>query len=665
MTWPGFSSVTAAWLFLLLIPLIIFYFLKLRRPQMELSSLVLWQQVINDQRVNSPFQKFRRNLLLLLQILWLACMAIAAMQPFWPSGADRSQAIPVLIDCSASMGAVDRQGGTTRLDAAKQEVEKLISGLLPAQRLSLIAVDRTARRITDFTDNQRVLREALAGLQVEASPSQLEDGLRMAGAMAKTATVSQVLLYTDGNVPSLVEYELPFRMNMQQVSAAGENLGITELNGRRLADGWEVFARLEGTAGMAGLVEVDLLANGTLLQTESVSVEASDSSDASSGSTKNAAADGAGGNTPTSRSAASGTAASSSSSLLKPARVTFRLETLEATSLELRIRPDRFDSLELDNTAFLELPAVRPLVVYCPVEMGLFREALAALPGLDVFPKAEAPDPQFVDLRFADDEHTSGPPAKLLLSNGAVPADLEPLIERKEQLTEVIDWQRTNPLLRHVQLLDVQLGEEYSWKAGIGERDLEAAGFEILAQSVQGPVIVQRAAPGQLEQYLLFHVSRSSLPYRLAFPILVANAVEQARDRAGLSEARSLPTGVLPPLLTSAEQTVVITPPQGSAQTVKSSALGQLTGIAAPQPGRYLFEAEGKTIAARGVSLLAPTETTLRRVRELAFPETTVATSSSPVAVDRPLWYWFAVLGLLFLLGEWWWFQKRPSGVPE
>ena len=64
-----FVNLYGAWFFLALIPLIILYFLKLRRPKLEVPSLVLWQSVVNDQRVNSPFQKFRRNLLLLLQII--------------------------------------------------------------------------------------------------------------------------------------------------------------------------------------------------------------------------------------------------------------------------------------------------------------------------------------------------------------------------------------------------------------------------------------------------------------------------------------------------------------------------------------------------------------------------------------------------------------------
>ena len=94
MSWPVFSALINAWWFLLLVPLIIFYFLKLRRPRFEIPSLALWRQVISDQRVNSPFQKFKRNLLLLLQILLLCSLIMGAMQPYLSTGAERAQFLP-------------------------------------------------------------------------------------------------------------------------------------------------------------------------------------------------------------------------------------------------------------------------------------------------------------------------------------------------------------------------------------------------------------------------------------------------------------------------------------------------------------------------------------------------------------------------------------------
>ena len=61
MSFFGFYALSGAWLFALLAPLVAFYFLKLKRPKLEIPSLVLWRQALTDQRVNSPFQRFKRN----------------------------------------------------------------------------------------------------------------------------------------------------------------------------------------------------------------------------------------------------------------------------------------------------------------------------------------------------------------------------------------------------------------------------------------------------------------------------------------------------------------------------------------------------------------------------------------------------------------------------
>src|SRR5882724_10037578 len=106
---PTFSSLAGAWLFALLVPLIVFYFLKLKRPRLEIPSLVLWRQVLSDQRVNSPFQRFKRHILLFLQILLLCLLALAAMQPFLRRNRAGGDRLAVLIDTSASMAALDRE----------------------------------------------------------------------------------------------------------------------------------------------------------------------------------------------------------------------------------------------------------------------------------------------------------------------------------------------------------------------------------------------------------------------------------------------------------------------------------------------------------------------------------------------------------------------------
>lgn len=621
MNWPGFSALIHAWWFLLLIPLIVFYFLKLRRPRMEIPSLALWRQVISDQRVNSPFQKFKRNLLLLFQILLLCALILGAMQPYLSSGAQRVQNLPVLIDTSASMGALDGPGGKSRLDEAKERVGKLIDDMLPDQQLCLISVNSAARRLTDFTNNKRLLRESLAQLEVSHVPSRLEEGFRLAQALSRAFPIESVMLLSDGNVPQDVEFELPFKLNFQRLKVGGPNIGITDFNARRSRSGWDVFARIEGSKEAKTLAEYEFKQNGQLLKSDSVSIDGTNAE-----------------------------------------RLVFKVSTDIAVSLELRLKPDGFDSLDSDNVAYLDLPKPRPLAVYCPTDMASVRSALSIIPDIDLFPGTES-TPSAVDLKFSEGPLASGPEARMNVKVGFVPDELTSLIEIESGLAEIVDWNRTAPLLQHVQLLDVQIADQPKLAKGISERDFEMAGYEILAQSRSGPLILERSSDSRLDIQFLFHPDRSSLVFRVGFPILIQNITQMALTKASLADARAIPAGTLPPRRMEPETEFHVTGPHGFTDSGKSDKDGFLMGLGAPYVGTY--EVTGGAEPQRiGISLIASRESSMESVEKLNFPEVTVSATETVVKTDEPLWGWFAFAGLGLLIVEWWYFQKKPAGIP-
>jgi hypothetical protein len=62
----------AAFLLAALLPIIVlFYLLRLRRTEQVVSSVYLWRKMVRDVEANAPWQRLRRNLLLLLQLLFL------------------------------------------------------------------------------------------------------------------------------------------------------------------------------------------------------------------------------------------------------------------------------------------------------------------------------------------------------------------------------------------------------------------------------------------------------------------------------------------------------------------------------------------------------------------------------------------------------------------
>jgi Ca-activated chloride channel homolog len=626
MNWLGFFSLTNAWLALLLVPLVLVYFLKLRRTRQQISSLALWYQVINDQRVNSPFQRFKRNLLLLLQILVLTCLVLAAMQPFLPRSSVRAQYQPVLIDCSASMGSLDAPGGERRLDAAKKQVLTLIDNLLPDQRVSLVAFGATARRLTDFTDNKAILRDALARLDVVPVPSQTVDALRMTQALAHTVPIERVLMVTDGNVPSDADFELPFELVYEQIPAGGPNMGITAFNARRSGlDQWEIFVGVEGSATASqSSGKLELLRDGVSVGSEPV--------------------------------------------LLVPGRtkrVVFRVDSATTASLEARLTPDGFDSLDSDNTAYLQLPKSRPLTVFVPSTLVSFRRAFRVQKGIELADEGAASAGASFDVVVSDRPEDLKLDASAALFVGFVPKEIAGLVSLAKGSIDVIDWERSSPLLAHVTLSEVTGVEHPQVAANVRDGDFEKLGYAVLASGRTGPLLLERRVGARLEYYLLFHVDHSTLPYRVGFPILATNLLEIGRLQAGLAEVRGSRTGVLPPLQLKPKTAYRVTGPQGSAVDVTANESGLLNGVSALAIGQYRVT-EGSTEAARvGVSLLDSLETSLTAVKQLRFRENQeVAATNARIDADRPLWPAFALVGLGVLLVEWWYFQRRPGGWP-
>jgi hypothetical protein len=204
--------------------LIILYFLKLRRRDMEVSSTLLWKKAIQDLQANAPFQKLRNNILLILQLLALIAALFAIAQPeLRHRGVSTARRI-ILIDRSASMNATDgdakpaepaspapvaggdapaagsgtdasdpKSNRTTRLEAAKKQALELVASLREptlfddkAEEAMVIAFDSSAAVVQSFTPNKAMLKEAIEGIQPTDAPSSLERAYDLARAYTGT-----------------------------------------------------------------------------------------------------------------------------------------------------------------------------------------------------------------------------------------------------------------------------------------------------------------------------------------------------------------------------------------------------------------------------------------------------------------------------------------------
>ena len=103
-------------------PIILLYMLRLRRQEMRVSSTLLWQKLLRDREANAPWQRLRRNLLLILQLLILAFLVLALARPFIPVSTVVSGNVVVLLDASASMQATDVE--PNRFAAAQADLNR-------------------------------------------------------------------------------------------------------------------------------------------------------------------------------------------------------------------------------------------------------------------------------------------------------------------------------------------------------------------------------------------------------------------------------------------------------------------------------------------------------------------------------------------------------------
>jgi hypothetical protein len=218
---PWLAAIAAA----IAIPsLIILYFLKLRRRDLEVSTTLLWKKAVQDLQANAPFQRLRRNILLFLQLLVLAAVLFALAQPMIKGQALSGERFVILIDRSASMSSEDVEGPggaaapkVSRLDEAKRQAIALVDSLKEGDALfgqsrgdqaKVIVFDNTAESLQTFTNDKRKLKDVIESIQPTDKVSSIADeqrsgiveAVRLALADLPRRKVSDAVTDPDGNV---------------------------------------------------------------------------------------------------------------------------------------------------------------------------------------------------------------------------------------------------------------------------------------------------------------------------------------------------------------------------------------------------------------------------------------------------------------------------------
>lgn len=217
--------------------LTLLYILKLRRRRFEVPFAPLWGRVLVEKQTSALWRKLRRILSLLIAIAIAALMVLAAGDPRRLYQGEDGRTIVLLLDSSASMRATD--GQRARIDRAKEEAKKITSDLGRDDVAMVVRFDSQVVPLSPFTQDDRLLAKAIDELRPVDTGAEPLRALSFAADALRGKPNPVVVVISDGAFgPPIVATDLPAlggaKVHYLQVGEAGENVGITAFNARRL-----------------------------------------------------------------------------------------------------------------------------------------------------------------------------------------------------------------------------------------------------------------------------------------------------------------------------------------------------------------------------------------------------------------------------------------------
>lgn len=629
------------------VPLLLaLYFLKLKRREMQVSSTLLWKRAVQDLQVNAPFQRLRRNLLLLLQLLALAAILFALAGPVLALRRGPGRRYVLLIDRSASMNATDVE--SSRLDEARRQAKVFVDSMRSGSALSLrsesdvamvIAFDKRAKVMCNFTADKRQLAAALEAIEPSDGVSRLAEAVTAARAFAETAGTdsrAQLVLFSDGRIEdldavALADDELVFH----RIGASQENVAITAMKARRSYERPEevdVFASLAnyGPEGIA--CDVQLAVDGDVRAVRSVAVPRSqlDSDDGRP----------------------------------RPGQAAVHFSLSHRDEGVLEVRQLQADALASDDTAWSVLEPPRRLSVLLVTEGNpVLESALRACPisrldpctpaGFDdMDPAAFLVRPAY-DVIVLDNHVPAHLPRSRYLVFGPPPDGIDVNVPGRVEDQVIVDWRSQHPVLQYVNLTNLFVAKAHQMEL--------PRSATVLAEFNGSPAIALLRREGV--PYLLagFNILESNWPFEPSFVLFCFNALNYLGSQAAGGETHELAVGEPIAIEGIADNAVVtITRPDASRVELKPAPGGTVRFPGTHRAGVYAAAVPGRPQRYYAVNLLDGDESRIEPEDSIEFATVTVAAEEQAIQrANVPLWpaLVLAALGLVCL--EWLAYNSR------
>jgi Ca-activated chloride channel family protein len=639
--------------------LLLLYFLKLRRRELPVSSTLLWRKSVQDLQVNAPFQRLRRNLLLILQMLLLLLLALALSRPVVNYTPPPGGLAVILIDRSASMSAFD--GKIMRLDQAKKAAGELIDAMPRGGRAMIIAFDDSAQTVQPFTTDTNALHAAVDAITPTDRPTRLKLAYEMADANMTVALADQnfqqtakpdVYLISDGRALDADNVSLQTPVKFEQIGSPDTpNIAIVTLTAKRNYQHptqVQVFARLANFGpNPVSEVGVQLSVDG---QVRSAGVASLLPDRYTEEQRRDAIKDG----------------------FVPRDSIEFPdMDITAAAVIKVEQTATEHDALPADDVAYAVVPPAKQLNVLVVGNGNYFLDKALSVLALKKPDALSPPDyerklPTDYDVIIFDRYSPKKlPPLGGFIYLGAVPPNLTlkavmapdgtPAMNSDVPVT-VLDWKHDHPILRDLILSKIVANGQIKL--------LPTLDSEVLIDGSGGPLLILHHEGRGTHLVLAFDPLQSNWPLRASFPVFLQNAMEYLALGSDMNVRQSYQPGQavrIPRVdlqkMDSIPARVRVVGPFGST-AVDVPPTGDFALPAMDRVGLYTTEPPIPGFEQIAVNLLDANESNLIPASTAPGGGTTPAIAAGS-KTRLELWWWIVVAAIGLSMIEWWVYTRR------
>ena len=665
--WPQLTSMLSPWQWavLAIVPpaIVLLYFLKLKRQPLEVPSTYLWRKSIEDLHVNSLWQRLRRSLLLWLQLLLLALVMLALLDPSWEGAKFSGNRFIFIVDNSASMSATDGADADgnrcTRLDEAKQRIGAMIDAMKTGDAGMIISFSDNAHVAQEFTTNHAQLSRKLDAVQPTSRRTSLVSALRLAAGLANPgrtgdpennedaaaaeARPAELYVLSDFKFPDVLDFSLgnldPKFMMVGDPNSG--NVGIVTFSVRRhesRPDKIQAFARLENHTSQDQTATLELALDDQMIDIKQETIPANDFK-----------------------------------------QVGFTIADIESGVLKLT--HDIEDPLAIDNTVWsvVNVPRRSRLLLVSSGNVGLERalktdkavelaDVQMAVPAeLEAKPYQQKAATGFYDLVIYDNCQPKEMPNANTLFIGQLPP-IDRWGKRETIVSpQIIDTERTHPLMQLLELGDVGIVESLKVDP--------PAGGSMLIESQSGSIFAIGPRDGYEDAVLGFTFEaeddkgnrffNTNWPLRRSFPVFVQEVItylgNSRRAFSTDSVAPGQPYVIHRP--TGPDSLKVLTP-AGKEVTVLRGRQNRYNFTRTDEAGIYTVNDPTANKQRFTVNLFDSLESDIQpvsgdAVKQIGNVKVDVSAKPNWEISRRHIWKLIVLLGLAVLVFEWYIYNRR------